>query len=204
MTVSDDLEEPGEGQPDEYESSDLEELRDKLRPEGLYDPADKAWLEPVVEKAKQLIEADDIDKAVESLARRRVYDAELRDTGAAKRYLREIGNAKRSKQLPLWDHKSEWWREILSEQLLTKPIAFEHRIVKPDGSVGTIRVRIKLGLASTEDLDEWSRTSSSESDRQQVADAERRGGASVTRDLMFAHKMNQVAQLRPEDPPEGK
>jgi hypothetical protein len=183
MTTGDYIDEvidPDDANDDEKEelSQLIDRLLAEMRPER-YDIADKDWMAAVIEKASDELEAMDRDDLIADVARRRVHGREAQATRKANDFLRLIA---RTGQLPLgWGEGDEW--KLMQGGVLRLPISIE-------------KLRVRLGAASPNDLEEWILAREEQQDRELAARELSRNGAVLLREWMSSQHVLRVEDLR--------
>jgi hypothetical protein len=156
--------EPDETELDETPSDkqlthDIDEALAKVRPER-YDAGDKDWMDDVVESVRQSLADRAEDEVIRDAARRRVYRREAEATKRTNRLLRDIDE---TGQLPLGWGDGDKWRELLFD-LLHLPLSIARR-------------RVRFGVASANDLEQWELESGREEDKRHAAQISARRAA---------------------------
>jgi hypothetical protein len=182
MTDEWDVIEPEE--PDNVTDKQLGQLIDEwladARPER-YDEDDKDWMDPVIKKArKALLQYRTTDQAITDAAKRRVRE---REGQAVKRTHNELRKIAEHGALPLGWGDGDDWKKLFAELL--------HLPLKIGGQ------RVRLGVASPTDLDQWQIENLREQDDDQLRRINARKGARMLAEWEIAQQVRRVEDLRP-------
>lgn len=151
------------------------------RPER-YDEEDRDWMEPVFDKAREaLLQCQTTEQAITDAARRRVRG---REGQAVKRTHKELRNIAEMGQLPFGWGDGEDWKKYFFELL--------HLPLKIGGE------RVRLGVASGEDLTQWQLENSREGDEDQLRRINARRGAQLLAEWQSAQQVRRVEDLKPK------
>lgn len=157
---------------------DIDEELAKVRPER-YSAEGKDWMESVVDMAAGQLNDRKVEELKRDLARRRVYRREAEATKKTNKVLREIYEEGR---LPFGWGDPEW--EEALHYLLHLPLSIA-------------RQRVRLGVASAQDLEQWELESGREEDKRKAAQIAARRGARLLQEWLREQKAKRVDQLKP-------
>lgn len=134
--MSDEFEEPQEDDPSEDELT-VDEMLNNARPER-YDLEDQEWMEPIVRKHRDhLLQKQSAEEIAEDLARKDVHTRE----GVATQKLNTLLRRFKDGEFPLGFGETEDWKAFYAAYL--------------DAPLLIGRDKVRFGIASAEDLDDW-------------------------------------------------
>lgn len=163
---------------DKQLTHDIDEALARVRPER-YDASDKDWMDEVVETVREMLEERRRDEVIRDAAARRVYRREAEATKRTNRILRDINETGR---LPLGWGEGDDWRTVLFD-LLHLPLSIA-------------RQRVRFGVASAHDLEQWELESGREEDKRRAAQIAARQGARLLVDWLKDQEVERVEDLR--------
>lgn len=163
---------------DKQITHDIDEALAKVRPER-YDSKEKDWMESVVDLAEEALGKLPRDEVIRDAARRKVYRREAESTKRTNRILRDIND---TGQLPLGWGEGDAWLELLFD-LLHLPLSIA-------------RKRVRLGVASASDLQQWVQESKREEDKRNKAENTARDGAELLAGWLLEQGADRVEDLK--------
>lgn len=163
---------------DKQLTHDIDEALARVRPER-YDADDKEWMDEVVESVRAALAQRAQDEVLRDVARRRVYRREAEATKRTNRILRDIDE---TGQLPIGWGEGGTWRDFFFD-LLHLPLSIA-------------RKRVRFGVASASDLEQWELESAREEDKRRAAQISARSGARLVAKWLTEQRARRVEDLQ--------
>ncbi len=162
---------------DKQLTHDIDKALGKARPER-YAADDKEWMDSVVDMATKQYGSRKVEELKRDLARRRVY---RRESEATKRTNKILRNIDETGQLPLGWGDGEKWKELFHD-ILHDPLSIAGQ-------------RVRLGVATAQDLEQWELESAREEDKRRAAQIGARSGARLLQKWLKDKGANRVDEL---------